>query len=72
MVSSWDGSSPIPVDSDMGYVCDRGMKAVPDFALNPVVSATCRQGNSWEEPTDWKKCVESKGCRGDVVHCQIR
>ena len=54
---NWNGSL-IDFGSNISYTCKHGMKFEEDFDLDKV-EATCRPGNTWEEPA-WLKCVESK------------
>ncbi len=57
-------SDTTAVDDVFKYTCANGMKFADDFAkLN--VGATCRDGNTWEEPT-WGTCVDS-----NIAECII-
>ena len=54
----------IEFDTKISYTCKNGMKFEDDKSLfggkfGDKVEATCRPGNTWDEPV-WLKCVESK------------
>ena len=53
------GAGVVAFDSAVNYTCKRGMKFSEDFDL-AAQQATCRLDNVWDEPADWKDCVESK------------
>ena len=53
----WNGSL-IEFDTKISYACKNGMKIEDDFKILQV-EATCRSGNTWEEPL-WLNCVDSK------------
>ena len=58
LVPGWDGL-PIEFDSEMDYICDRGMKFKEDFNLDKQIG-TCRKDNKWELPPEFYHCAESK------------